>query len=111
MNNDRFGVGLYSPRVAARIARIKYQHFQAWAKANLLHPSKLRTGKNTESVYSYTDLLLIRLVVRLKENANFDIKRIRDINPDAVRRDHDLMLVALDAGVAVLAPGMTSPVQ
>ncbi len=67
MNNDRFGVGLYSPRVAARIARIKYQHFQAWAKANLLHPSKLRTAKNTESIYSYTDLLLIRLVVRLKE--------------------------------------------
>ncbi len=44
-------------------------------------------------------------------DVNFDIKRIRDINPDAVRRDHDLMLVALDAGVAVLAPGMTFPVQ
>lgn len=62
-----FGVGLYSPRLAARVARIRYQSFQAWAKANLIHAShKSVGGANPESVYSFYDLLLIRLIVRLK---------------------------------------------
>jgi uncharacterized protein (DUF433 family) len=65
---DTFGRGVYSPKVAARIARIRYQHFQAWAKANLLHPTfQIKWGKKTENIYSYYDLLLIRLVKRLKD--------------------------------------------
>ena len=67
MQHDRFGVGLYSPRVAARVARIRYQNFQAWAKAHLLRPSRVKFGTRTETTYSFLDLLLIRLVVRLKE--------------------------------------------
>ncbi len=61
--------GAYSPRVAARIAKIRYQSFQAWAKANLLKASPFRvTSKTTENTYSYQDLLLIRLIVRLKNS-------------------------------------------
>lgn len=65
--NGYFGIGLYSPRVAARIARVRPRQFQAWAKAKLLKPTKVPIGdKRTESTYSYFDLLLIRLIVRLK---------------------------------------------
>jgi uncharacterized protein (DUF433 family) len=62
------GVGACSPSVAARVARIKYQNFQAWAKANLLHPRRVALDSKTESVYTYKDLLLIRLIMRLREN-------------------------------------------
>lgn len=62
-----FGIGLYSPKVAARIARIRPRQFQAWARANLVHPSSQIWLKRGEGVYTYNDLLLIRLIVRLKE--------------------------------------------
>ncbi|MBI4334099.1 MAG: DUF433 domain-containing protein [Chloroflexi bacterium] len=65
--NLDFDAGLYSPRVAARVARIKYQNFQAWAKANLVRAMKVRVSKRPESTYTYNDLLLMRLIVRLKE--------------------------------------------
>ena len=60
-------IGMYSARTAARVARIPSQRFQAWKKANLLHPMRLQYGKRTENTYSYDDLLLIRLIVRLRE--------------------------------------------
>lgn len=68
MADNGFGVGLYSPRVAAKVARIKYQSFQAWAKANLIHAAQKPIGRTrAESIYSFYDLLLIRLIVRLKK--------------------------------------------
>lgn len=67
MSDTASGRGMYSPRLAARIGRIKYQSFQAWAKANLIHAEKKPIGdRKTESIYSFYDLLLIRLIVRLK---------------------------------------------
>jgi uncharacterized protein (DUF433 family)/DNA-binding transcriptional MerR regulator len=67
MARNGFGVGLYTPKVASRVARIRYQNFQAWAKANLTHAARKPVGrKRLESVYSFYDLLLIRLIVRLK---------------------------------------------
>jgi len=63
---DGFGIGLYSPRVAARIARIRYQSFQAWAKTHLLHPIRFTVDHRGENTYTFRDLLLIRLIVRLK---------------------------------------------
>lgn len=63
-----FGQGLYSPRVAAHIAQIRYQNFQAWSKANLLHPVfQIPKGKRYENVYTYYDLLLLRLIKRLRD--------------------------------------------
>ena len=62
-----FGAGAHSPRLAARVARIKYRSFQAWAKANLLYPITYTFDNKSESVYTSKDLLLIRLIVRLKE--------------------------------------------
>jgi len=74
---DTFGRGLYSPRVAARVAQIRYQSFQAWAKANLLHPAfQFRWDKKTENIYSYYDLLLIRLIKRLRDKG-FRTKTIK----------------------------------
>ena len=82
--------GLYSPRVAARVARIKYQHFQAWSKANLIHPRKLKTGAGDETVYTYEDLLLMRLIARLREHG---------VRPREIR-------VALDT-IALMSQGDT----
>ena len=68
MVHTDFGQGLYSPKIAAHIAQIRYQNFQAWSKANLLHPIfKIRKGKRLENVYTYYDLLLIRLIKRLRD--------------------------------------------
>ena len=58
---------MYSARTAARVARIPAQRLRAWRRANLVHPGKFRHGKRVEDIYKYDDLLLIRLIVRLKE--------------------------------------------
>jgi uncharacterized protein (DUF433 family) len=77
MEVESIGNGLYSAKMASRIARIRYQNFQAWAKANLLHPSfQVNWDKKTESIYSYYDLLLIRLVKRLRDRG-FSTKVIK----------------------------------
>ena len=77
MTNNYFGQGLYSPKVAAKIAKIKYQNFQAWSKANLIHPIfQFPKGKRQENVYTYLDLLLIRLVKRLRDKG-FKTKTIK----------------------------------
>ncbi len=60
--------GMYTPKMAAQIARIRYQNFQAWAKANLIHGSKFAVGKKQETYYSYRDLLLIRFIVALRSH-------------------------------------------
>ena len=59
--------GMYSAKTASRIARVRPQSFQAWIKANLLQPHKVDIGSQRENTYSYDDLLLIRLIVRLKK--------------------------------------------
>ena len=61
-------LGVYSARTAARIARIPTQRFQAWQKAHLLRPSRFTHGNRVENIYTYDDLLLIRLIVRMKEH-------------------------------------------
>ncbi len=77
MEHIYFGQGLYSPKIAALIAQIKYQNFQAWSKANLLHPIfRFPKGKRFENVYTYYDLLLIRLIKRLR-NKKFSTKTIK----------------------------------
>lgn len=69
--------GLYTPRLAAKVARVRYQNFQAWAKANLLTPSlKINWGKKSENIYTYYDLLLIRLIKRLRDRG-FKTKTIK----------------------------------
>lgn len=74
--------GLYTSRIAARIARIRYQNFQAWAKANLLRPPyEIPKGKKAEHIYTYYDLLLIRLIRRLREKGfrTTKIKKALDV--------------------------------
>ncbi len=58
--------GLYSARTASRISRVRPQNFQAWVKANLLRPKRINMGSRKENTYTYDDLLLMRLIVRLK---------------------------------------------
>ena len=58
---------MYSSRTAARVARVRPQTFQAWIKADLIRPQKFVSGKRSENTYTYDDLLLIRLIVRLKK--------------------------------------------
>ena len=60
-------LGLYSARIAARVARVRPQMFQAWIKADLIRSQKFRSGRRSENTYTYDDLLLMRLIVRLKE--------------------------------------------
>ena len=92
MMNGGFGTGLYSPNVAARVARINYQRFQAWAKAHLLH----RTTKGKESLYSYHDLPLIRLIMRLRDRgfSTREIKKALDTIADMSGGDRDAWLQA-----------------
>ena len=59
--------GMYSARMAARVARVPPQRFQAWMRSKLLRPYKFSYGKRVENTYTYDDLLLIRLIVRLRE--------------------------------------------
>ena len=61
-------IGMYSAKTAARIARVSSQSFQAWMRANLLRPGKVQVGGRVENTYTYDDLLLIRLIMRLKES-------------------------------------------
>ena len=60
-------LGMYSARIASRVARVRPQTFQAWIKADLIRPRKFASGKSSENTYTYDDLLLMRLIVRLKE--------------------------------------------
>ena len=108
---DTAEVGYYSPKVAARVARIRPQNFQAWAKANLLRPTMVQIGSRVESSYSYVDLLLIRLIVRLREKGVHarKIKRALDTMTDMSGGDPYAWLKAtiyVDSGVVVaLLPG------
>lgn len=100
--NMGFGVGLYSPRVAAKVARVRYQHFQAWARAQLIRP--IRTGK--ESVYTYHDLLRLRLILRLRQQGirPKNIKKALDTVAQMSGGDANAWLKAtlyVDAGVIV----------
>ncbi len=77
MNISTYDKGLYSPKTAARVARVKYQVFQACAKASLMHSSyQIVKGKKVENVYTYYDLLFIRLVKRLRDKG-FTTKKIK----------------------------------
>ena len=67
---------MYSAKIAARVARVRPQTFQAWQKANLLRPTKSSHGGRVENTYTYDDLLLMRVIVRLKEQG---------IKPKAIR--------------------------
>ncbi len=67
---------MYSAKIAARVARVRPQAFQAWQKANLLRPTKFDYGGRVENTYTYDDLLLMRVIVRLKEQG---------IKPKAIR--------------------------
>jgi uncharacterized protein (DUF433 family) len=59
------------------MAKVRPQVFQAWIKAGLLSPSvKLSAGGKSHNVYSYRDLLLIRLIVRLREKG-FPVGKIK----------------------------------
>ena len=67
-DNPNMGLrGMYSARMAARVARVPPQRFQAWTKSKLLRPYKFSYGKRVENTYTYDDLLLMRLIARLRE--------------------------------------------
>lgn len=83
-----WGVGLYSPKIASKIARIKYQNLQAWSRVGFLKPARTVVAGKAETTYTYKDLLLIRLIARLKE---------KGIRPKAIR-------VALDT-IALMSEG------
>ena len=77
MDANRLGAGLYSPGDIVRIAKVRPQVFQAWIKAGLLIPTvRITAGKRAQNVYSYRDLLLIRLIVRLREKG-FPVGKIK----------------------------------
>ena len=77
MDANRLGAGLYSPSDIVRIAKVRPQVFQAWIKAGLLSPPvALHAGGKSHNVYSYRDLLLIRLIARLREKG-FPVGKIK----------------------------------
>ena len=77
MDANRLGAGLYSPSDIVRIAKVRPQVFQAWIKAGLLSPPvALHARGKSQNVYSYRDLLLIRLIARLREKG-FPVGKIK----------------------------------
>lgn len=98
---------MYSARTASRVARVRPQSFQAWIKASLLRSHKVGLGNQGENTYTYDDLLLMRLIVRLKDKgataksiriALDTIEYMSDNNRSAWKKTH--MLV--DSGVVVV---------
>lgn len=103
--------GMYSARMAARVARVPSQRFQAWMKAKLLRPYRFEYGKRVENTYTYDDLLLIRLILRLQEQGA-TAKSIRvaldtiEYMSDGDRRAWQKVTMLVSEGmVAVIFPG------
>ena len=105
--------GMYSARVAARVARMPSQRFQAWIKSGLLRPYRFDYGKRVENTYSYDDLLLMRLIIRL-QGQGATTKSIRvALNTVAYMSDGDrtawkqVEMYVSDGLVVVVFPGET----
>ena len=103
--------GMYSARMAARVARVPSQRFQAWMKSKLLRPYRFEYGKRVENTYTYDDLLLIRLILRLQEQGA-TAKSIRvaldtiEYMSDGDRRAWQKVTMLVSEGmVAVIFPG------
>ena len=78
--NDSPGAVLegWSATVAARVSGVSYRQLDHWARSDLVKPSVAAAGSGSRRLYSYTDLLKLRLVKRLAD-AGFDVKKIRDV--------------------------------
>ena len=103
--------GMYSAHMAARVARVPSQRFQAWMKSRLLRPYRFEYGKRVENTYSYDDLLLIRLILRLQEQGA-TAKSIRvaldtiEYMSDGDKRAWQKVTMLVSEGmVAVIFPG------
>lgn len=75
----------YRGAVAARVAGITYRQLDYWARTNLVEPSiQDATGSGSKRLYSFRDVLVLKLVKRLLETG-ISLQQIRI----AVEQLHD----------------------
>lgn len=75
----------YRGAVAARVAGITYRQLDYWARTNLVEPSiQDATGSGSKRLYSFRDVLVLKLVKRLLETG-ISLQQIRV----AVEQLHD----------------------
>ena len=103
--------GMYSARVAARVARVSSQRFQAWIKSKLLRPYRFEYGNRVENTYTYDDLLLIRLIVRLQgqgataKSIRVALDTIEYMSNGDKRAWQKVTMLVSEGVVAVIFPG------
>ena len=69
----------FSTRRAAKIAGITYRQIDYWARTGLLRPSLVKaTGSGSRRVYTYGDVLELKVIKRLLD-AGIELKKVRVI--------------------------------
>lgn len=63
----RLSDGVYSPRLAAKLARITPRKLRYWGTRELVTPSIYKAPPGGRDLYSYTDLVQARVVSRLRD--------------------------------------------
>jgi DNA-binding transcriptional MerR regulator len=59
----------YTPRQVTRLTGVPYSTLNLWAKNNLLHPSiDAGTGSGSERIYSFSDLIALRVEFELRKS-------------------------------------------
>ena len=101
---------MYSARMAAKVARIPSQRFQAWIRSRLLRPYKFSYGKRIENTFSYDDLLLMRVIAQLQElgakpkNIRVALNTIEDMSGGDKRAWKKFSMAVADGVVVVWHP-------
>jgi DNA-binding transcriptional MerR regulator len=59
----------FTPRQVTRLTGVPYSTLNLWAKNNLLHPSiDAGTGSGSERIYSFSDLIALRVAFELRKS-------------------------------------------
>lgn len=117
----RLGKGVYSARLAARLASITTRKLRYWGQQGLVRPSVYDAPRSGRDLYSYTDLVQVRAVAELRRQGAslqkvrkaIDWLRVQMANSDdwhtkTLRTDGRDVFVFLDEGdpySAVSQPG------
>ncbi len=64
----KLGQGVYSSRLAARLGSISVRQLRYWGSQNLVRASVYDAPRHGRDLYSYTDLVQVRVVARLRQD-------------------------------------------
>src|SRR5215211_6814952 len=58
--------GVYGSRLAAKLGDVTLRKLRYWVATGLLEPSIYRAGKGGRDLFSYTDIVQLRVIARLR---------------------------------------------